>query len=160
MALIREYRPEDAAQVERCFVVLQEHERTVEPRRARGEAVCQTYLEHMHRRASETRGRVFVAEEDGRIVGFSCVWAHVAEDELINAPGEFAYISDLVVLAAFRGRGLGYELLRACERHAAAEGARNLRIGVLARNSGPRQLYERFGFEESSVEMSKSLEAN
>ncbi|HEV2707374.1 MAG TPA: GNAT family N-acetyltransferase [Pyrinomonadaceae bacterium] len=159
MARIREYRPEDASQVERCFIVLQEHERTVEPRRATGEAVCEKYLEYMHRRAVETGGRVFVAEADGQIVGFSCVWAHVPEDELINAPGEFAYVSDLVVLPPFRGRRLGYELLRACEEYAVAEGARSLKIGVLARNWGARQLYERFGFEESTVEMTKNLEA-
>jgi hypothetical protein len=32
-------------------------------------------------------------------------------------------------------------------------------IGVLARNTVARRLYENFGFEESQVEMSKSLDA-
>ncbi|HEX8852727.1 MAG TPA: GNAT family N-acetyltransferase, partial [Pyrinomonadaceae bacterium] len=95
----------------------------------------------------------------GRIVGFSCVWTRVAEDELINAPGEFAYISDLVVLPEFRGRKLGYELLRACEEYAAEEGAQTFKIGVLARNTGARQLYERYGFEEHVLVMSKRLAA-
>jgi ribosomal protein S18 acetylase RimI-like enzyme len=159
MSLIREYRPEDAAQVERCFVVLQEHERSVEPLRAPARDVAEKYLEFMYRRAAETDGKIFVAEEAGEVAGFACVWGRIAHNELINAPGEYAYVSDLIVLPQFRGRKLGYELLRAAEEYAAGRGATRLVIGVLARNTIARRLYERFGFEESQVEMSKSLAA-
>ena len=157
MAQIREYRPEDTGAVERCFIELQEHERSVEPLRAAGKDVCKKYLEYMFARAAETRGKVFVADEDGEVVGFVCIWAHVAQDELINAPGEFAYVSDLVVLPEFRGRKLGYRLLQTVEEYAVAEGATTLVLGVLARNRVARRLYEKFGFEEAQVNMSKPL---
>jgi len=158
MAQIREYRPEDAAAVERCFVELQNHERSVEPLRARGEDVVKPYLEFMFKRVAERGGGVFVAEADGQVVGFVCLWLRNPEDELMNVPGEYAHVSDLVVMREFRGRRLGYELLRAAEDYARAHGATRLKLGVLARNEGPRRLYENFGFEESAVLMSKELE--
>jgi ribosomal protein S18 acetylase RimI-like enzyme len=157
MAQIREYRPEDAAGVEECFVVLQEHERGVEPLRARGEDVCKPYLEFMFKRVEERGGAVFVVEAEGRIVGFACLWLRNPEDVMMNVPGEYAVVSDLVVLPEFRGRRLGYELLRTAEDYARAHGATRLKIGVLARNESARRLYVNFGFEESAVFLSKEL---
>ncbi len=157
MAEIREYRPEDAAGVEECFVVLQDHERSIEPLRARGRDVLKPYLEFMFKRVEERGGAVFVAEAEGRVVGFVCLWLRTQEDVLMNEPGEYAHVSDLVVLPEFRGRRLGYELLRAAEDYARAHGATRIKIGVLARNEGARRLYVNFGFEESSVFLTKEL---
>lgn len=157
MAEIREYRPEDAAGVEECFVVLQDHERSIEPLRARGRDVLKPYLEFMFKRVEERGGAVFVAEAEGRVVGFLCLWLRNPEDVLMNEPGEYAHVSDLVVLPEFRGRRLGYELLRAAEDYARAHGATRIKIGVLARNEGARRLYVNFGFEESAVFLTKEL---
>lgn len=157
MAEIREYRPGDAAGVEECFVVLQDHERSVEPLRARGRDVLKPYLEFMFKRMEERGGAVFVAEAEGRVVGFVCLWLRNREDELMNVPGEYAYVSDLVVMPEFRGRRIGYGLLRAAEDYARAHGATRLKIGVLARNEKARRLYVDFGFEESAVSLTKEL---
>jgi ribosomal protein S18 acetylase RimI-like enzyme len=157
MTQIREYRPEDAAGVEECFVVLQDHERSVEPLRAPGRDVLKPYLEFMFKRLEERGGVVFVAEAEGKIVGFVCLWLRNREDEMMNVPGEYAYVSDLVVMPEFRGRRLGYELLRAAEDYARSHGATWLKIGVLARNERARRLYVDFGFEEKAVFLSKEL---
>jgi ribosomal protein S18 acetylase RimI-like enzyme len=157
LAQIREYRPEDAPDIERCFVELQEFERGVEPLRARGESLCEKYLKFMFGRAEERGGRVFVAEAEGRVVGFVCLWLRNPEDELVNAPGEYAYVSDLIVTAEYRGRGVGLALLHAAEDFARDGGASRLKLGVLARNTVARRLYENYGFEESTVLMTKEL---
>ena len=159
MALIREYRPEDGAQVEQCFIELQEFERSIEPLRAKGRDVSEKYLEFMFKRMVETEGRAFVAELEGRIVGFVCLWLHITENEAVNVPGEYAYVSDLVVMPECRGRRLGYELLKKAEEYAVSRGATRLKLGVLARNSVARRLYEKFGFRDSEVYMSKKLDA-
>lgn len=156
-AHIREYRPEDAAGVEECFVVLQDHERSVEPLRARGRDVLRPYLDFMFKRVEERGGTVFVAEAGGKIVGFACLWLRNPDDELMNVPGEYASVSDLVVLPEFRGQRLGYELLRTAEDYARSHGATRLKIGVLARNERARRLYVDFGFEESAVFLTKEL---
>lgn len=157
MVEIREYRPEDAAGVEECFVVLQDHERSVEPLRAPGRDVLKPYLEFMFGRVEERGGAVLVAEAEGKVVGFVCLWLRNREDEMMNVPGEYAHVSDLVVMPEFRGRRLGYELLRAAEDYARAHGATRLKIGVLARNERARRLYVDFGFEEKAVFLSKEL---
>ena len=157
MDLIREYRPEDERQVELCFIELQEFERRIEPRRAEGRVVVQKYLRYMFEKCEQTRGKVFVLEARGKIAGFVSVWAKVKVNGLVNTEAEVAYISDLIVIAAYRGQGWGRALLQRAEDYARAQGATALSIGVLAGNTGARSLYKEFGFREDHVELLKPL---
>lgn len=157
MPRIRDYKPEDAARVEQCYVELQDNERRLEPIRAEGGAVATKYLAHMFARCAETGGAVFVAEVDALVVGFVCVWGHVVGEELINVESEFAFVTDLVVLIDYRGRGIGRALLERAEAFAVGRGAKRLKIGVLAKNEAARRLYQRFGFADFEVNMFKTL---
>lgn len=157
MFSLREYKPEDAAGVERCFIELQEHERSLEPLRAEGWRVAAPYLAHMFELCEVKCGRFFVAEAGGQVVGFVCVFARATGGELVNVQTEFAYVSDLVVLPEFRGRGIGRALLARAEEFAVEQGATLIQLSVLAKNSGPRRLYEQFGFEDFEMKMLKRL---
>jgi ribosomal protein S18 acetylase RimI-like enzyme len=157
VSLVRAYAHRDAADLEDCFVELQEYERGLDPFLVEGRSVARRYLEYMFARCAETAGAVFVAEADGRAVGFVSVWARVKAEMIEEKEYEYAYVSDLVVLPAYRGRGLGRALLDRAEEHARAAGAKILRIGVLARNAPARGLYYSFGFEDRIVAMSKTL---
>lgn len=157
MVLIREYRPEDNQQVEECFVELQEFERRIEPRRIEGRVVAKKYLQYMFDRCAQTQGKVFVVEAHDRIVGFVSVWAKVRVNGLVNEESEVAYISDLIVVAAYRGKGWGRALLQRAEDYARAQGAAILQIGVLAENREARSLYNDLGFRENQVELLKPL---
>ncbi|HYP52699.1 MAG TPA: GNAT family N-acetyltransferase [Pyrinomonadaceae bacterium] len=157
MSVVRAYEDRDAADMEACFVELQEFERRLDPLLVEGASVARRYLEYMFARSAETGGAVFVAEEDGRAVGFVSVRAKVKSRGIEEREHEYAYVSDLVVLHAYRGRGLGRELLRRAEEHARAAGAKILRLGVLAANEQARGLYRASGFEDRVVEMTKTL---
>jgi ribosomal protein S18 acetylase RimI-like enzyme len=157
MVLIREYRPEDNQQVEQCFIELQEFERQIEPRRIEGKVVAKKYLQHMFEKCAQTQGKVFVLEAHDIIAGFVSVWAKVRVNGLVNKESEVAYISDLIVVTAYRGQGWGRTLLQRAEDYARAQGATMLSIGVLAKNTGARRLYEDFGFREDHVELLKPL---
>ena len=157
MSLIREYRSEDAAQLEECFVELQEFERPFDPYLADGRTIAKKYLGYMFTRCAETSGKVFVAEADGAVAGFVSVWAKVKSTAVEEKDYEYAYISDLVVLARYRGRGLGRALLQKAEDYAKLQGASLLKIGVLARNEVVRNLYIDHGFEEFVVALIKKL---
>lgn len=154
---VREYEARDAAALEECFVELQESERALDPLLREGRGAAEEYLAHMFSRCAETEGKVFVAEAGGRVVGFVSVWAKIRSRAVEEVDYEYAYVSDLVVLGAHRGLGLGRGLLRRAEEHAAQRGARLLRIAVYATNVGARRLYEGLGFRERVVELSKSL---
>jgi ribosomal protein S18 acetylase RimI-like enzyme len=157
MNLIREYHETDSAQVEACFIELQEFERRIEPRRVEGKLVAKKYLKHMFERCAETEGKVFVLEVDSQIVGFVSVWGRVKKNGIVNEESEIAYISDLVVTADYRGQGLGRLLLQRAEDYALSLGATLLSLGVLAENTQARKLYNDYGFQEKQVEMFKPL---
>ena len=72
---------------------------------------------------------------------------------------EYAYLADLVVRAAYRGRGIGRELIAKAETYARDEGAKWLRVCVLAENEGARRLYNTSGFSELYVDFEKDLTA-
>ncbi|MGH7578094.1 MAG: GNAT family N-acetyltransferase [Longimicrobiales bacterium] len=142
---IREYQPADASGLRRCVVQLQEYERTLEPRLRAGEIIADAYCEMIHVRCRRSRGCVFMADEAGTVVGFAAALAHVPFTELDDPPGTYALVTDLVVLPNYRGRGIGRRLLEHAESFVRAEGASELRIGVLASNEA-RRLYVARGF--------------
>lgn len=140
-----------------CFIELQDFERRIEPRRVEGKVVVERYLQFMFDKCVQTEGAVFVLEDDNKVVGFVSVWAKLKVNGLINEEAEVAYVSDLIVIAAYRGKGLGRVLLQRAEDFVVAKGATTLNIGVLAENTGARKLYNDFGFRENKVELTKSL---
>jgi len=157
MSLIREYRAGDYEEVCACFVELQDYERGIDKHIADGASVAKKYLDYMFSRCAETGGTVFVAELEARVVGFVSIWTKIKMKAIEESEYEYAYVSDLVVLKEHRGRGAGKALLQRAEQYARLEGAKILRIGVLAKNEVARSLYNKLGFEERIVELSKGL---
>lgn len=82
------------------------------------------------------RGAGYVAVCGNVPCGFALLtyWVNVAE------------ISDLLVIPAYRGQGIGTQILETLLGYARSAGYANVEIGVLASNSRARQLYERVGF--------------
>ena len=156
---IRAYRATDDIEVERCIFELQEFEHAIDPRVLPGEAVGGWYLKRLLSDCGQRSGRILVAEIAGRVVGFVAVQAKVPCEDQDEEPYEFAYISDLGVLGDFRGRGIGGALLAAAEAYALDQGARWLRIGVLAGNEGAWCLYRSRGFADRQVVLEKALPA-
>ena len=158
MTIIREYSPElDASVVRTCFVELQEAEREVEPELPHGEAVVDAYLTEMFKGCEKWNGQVFVAEHGNATVGFVCVYARMTIADPDEAQKEFAYISDIAVLQQYRGRGIGRDLMARAEQYARQSGATTLRLVVLSRNTGAKQLYSTLGFRDRWVQMTKKL---
>jgi ribosomal protein S18 acetylase RimI-like enzyme len=112
-----------------------------------GETMADRYCGRIQERCREAAGRVYVAEEGSTLVGFVTVLAREPFMELDDPPGHYALITDLVVLEAHRGRGIGRLLLERAERYAKQAGATELRIGVLTNNRTARGLYLDAGFQ-------------
>jgi ribosomal-protein-alanine N-acetyltransferase len=83
----------------------------------------------------------WIAEEEGRIAGFSI--ADLERDE----DGLFAYIQTIEVLPEMRGRGAGNELLRRIEESSRERGARAIWLHVDSQNAGAIRLYEAHGYQ-------------
>src|SRR5262245_47184633 len=124
MISVREYEDRrDAEAVRACVIELQEYERQYEPAMPEGRAMVDAYLALTMARSRQWKGRMFVAEIDGDVVGFACVWGRVKSEEPDDNPADYAFISDLLVRAAYRRRGVGRSLMRALEEYARSCGA-------------------------------------
>lgn len=155
--LIREYEVEDAQQVEDCLGELMDFCKQIDALSANGKAAAGKYLQHLLEQCAETDGRIFVAENDNNVIGMVCIFGKMLSNALDEEAYTYAYVSDLVVLAAYRHRGLGRTLLKRAEEHARSQGARLLKIGVHAPNRVARDLYISDGFQERIVILQKEL---
>jgi ribosomal protein S18 acetylase RimI-like enzyme len=155
--MLRAYEPADQEQVERCIIALQEFERSLEDDRVEGATIARRYLLELLDTCLKQSGQLFVAEVEGRIAGFVCVWLEGEPESYLTSLAPYAYISDLVVLPAYRRHGLGSALLARAEAFAKEQGARALRINVLTRNAGAWALYSKAGFREYEITLLKDL---
>ena len=64
---------------------------------------------------------------------------------------------DLIVEEAHRRRGYAEEAMRLAEAIAREKGASRISLHVFAHNVGARRLYDKLGYEETNVVMSKVL---
>lgn len=84
---------------------------------------------------------VLLAEEDGRSVGFALFFQNFST--FLGKPG--IYLEDLFVEPAFRGRGIGRDLLRAIARLAVERGCGRFEWAVLDWNAPAIGFYKSLG---------------
>ncbi len=83
------------------------------------------------------------------------VHLHAATD--FHTGERHGHVSDVVVVAAAEGRGVGAALMAAAEDWARARGFRLLTLHVFGGNARARALYERLGYRLDVVKMIKTL---
>lgn len=146
-ARIRQSQASDREALLQLVAELQEFERSIDDRLLEGQRMAPAYLDGLELRCKEQRGAILVAELEGKVVGFVAVQSKVPSTELDEPPGDHAWISDLAVAEAHRGKGLGRALLAAADAFARQLGANDVRIGALSENEAAVGLYRALGFE-------------
>jgi GNAT superfamily N-acetyltransferase len=159
MTVIRKYNSEtDVQQLRDCVIELQNFEREIDARMPSGEEIVDDYIVAMLFRCRMCEGQVLVADVDGEIAGYVTMLNRVQSDDLDDGNLEFGLIADLLVRKAYRGTGLGRELIAAAESVAKEHDVRWLRISVMSENAAARKLYASSGFSEIYVEPEKDLD--
>jgi GNAT superfamily N-acetyltransferase len=144
--VIRESTAGDRPALVACMVELQDSQCGIDPRLRPGASMAEGYLARIEARCAEAQGRIFVAERLGSIAGLVVVLSAQPFSELDEPIGTYALVTDLVVRSAYRGRGIGTQLLQRAEAFARSAGATEMRIGVLAANTSAERLYRAVGF--------------
>ena len=110
--------------------------------------------DRLDRILADDRHAVYIAQEDGQVVG----WVHVCARPLVGADLQ-AEIGGLVVDERFHGRGLGRRLMRAAERWAGERGCRAVLLRSNVVREGAHRFYERIGYEnvKTSLTFRKAL---
>ncbi|HKZ49097.1 MAG TPA: GNAT family N-acetyltransferase [Thermoplasmata archaeon] len=96
---------------------------------------------------------LLVAEEGGRAVGYVLLGVIGS----FYSPENHAFVYDLWVEEAARGRGVGRQLLDAAFARARERGFWKVKLEVSAANERARRLYEAAGFQEERLILGKSL---
>ena len=115
------------------------------------------YFNKTLKEIKEHNGKMFLFEENGKIVGL--VVGLICEEmfELgFHAPkrGE---ITELIVSKNCRTKGYGKELLNAMERHLKQQDCKNIIIGVFGYNDHAIEFYQRNGYHTRFIDMTKNL---
>lgn len=119
-----------------------------------GKDIEDSYTQMLIDGIQKEQGKIWFAKQAGKIVGFAAVQVKQDEDEAL----QHLYVSDLVVTASQRGKGLGRMLLEKCEEYAHELGIKYVRIGSLVSNPGAAKLYERYGFTPQLVVYQKKID--
>jgi GNAT superfamily N-acetyltransferase len=96
----------------------------------------------------------FVAEDDGRLVGYA-IWFGTFSTFWTSPT---LYLEDLYVSPSHRGTGAGLALFRAVAREAVARGCPRMHWSVLKWNAGAIEFYDRLGAERDATEHSYHLD--
>jgi ribosomal protein S18 acetylase RimI-like enzyme len=105
----------------------------------------------------ETPGQYLYVLEDPSTqdrVGF--VWFQAGAGPRPDEPPR-AYVYDIVVQPAFRGRGYGEAAMRLVEESAKKLGFHTLGLHVFGHNTVARSLYEKLGYVPTNIVMKKDL---
>ncbi len=95
-----------------------------------GKQIADIYLDWMQHQA-EAKGIVLVAERAGSFIGFAAGW--IEQTENIGETAEsnrFGYISDICIMAGFRGQKIAARLLDEIEPYFGRKGVVRLRINL------------------------------
>ncbi len=132
---IRPARPDDADRIISLILQLAEFERLPPPDEdARARLITDAF-------GSNPRFEIFLADVDGQVAGYAFVFETYST--FLALPT--LYLEDLFVLPSFRGRRVGFALVKHCAQEALHRGCGRLDWTVLDWNKHAIDFYKRLG---------------
>jgi ribosomal protein S18 acetylase RimI-like enzyme len=96
---------------------------------------------------------IFIAEQEGKRLGF----IQLGEDKEFFSGEPHAYIANLAIAQEAEGKGVGKFLMQAAEKWAKEKGYRFISLYVFGTNRHARAFYEKLGYDEDSLKLTKIL---
>ncbi|MFZ3077028.1 MAG: GNAT family N-acetyltransferase [Candidatus Aenigmatarchaeota archaeon] len=99
--------------------------------------------------------KYFLAEEDGKIVGF--VAGKIEKKPGFYIEREICNLFQIFVEKEYRNKGIGTELIKTFIRWGKTKGARTIKLQVYGKNTNAIKAYRKIGFKELKIEMRKKI---
>jgi GNAT superfamily N-acetyltransferase len=116
-------------------------------------ATADAMRERLERIAARDDYQTYVAERDGRVVGFAGVMHGLSY--VYDPP--YARLLSLVVEPGERGKGTGAALVAAAERWARGRGAEQMHLTTALHREGAHRFYEGLGYERTGARYARKL---
>jgi GNAT superfamily N-acetyltransferase len=100
-------------------------------------------------------GIVFLADEDGRAIGYVC--GKVFDNYFNMKDPHLAELENMFVEEGYRGKGVGKMLIEEFEKECRAEGAKAISVRSIIRNSNAVEFYKSVGFDAEWVDLYKEI---
>lgn len=114
-------------------------------------------IEHYMGLISDENTIVFVAELEGKILGFVQAIVRDASDIPILVPRRYAIIDGIVVMSKYKKRGIGGMLMKRIEEWAKEKDVSSIELNVFEFNEEAITFYESLGYKTLSRKLSKDL---
>ena len=104
-------------------------------------------------------GKILLYQEDNNITGLIIGIINNEEEETYNfiAPKR-GRITELIVSHQSRSKGTGTKLLQAMEDYLKSVGCEDILLGVFAYNEKAKNFYEKHGYHNRMIDMTKKLD--
>lgn len=156
MISYREWTEADTPEVRRLVGELHEAMRPYDENYPPAPAIIDAYFAYLVGEVADTSGTFMLAEDDGRPIGFVCIFGLMGPFSPDEDPTKYTFVSDLYVDPAYRGHGIGKALLARAEAYAKRLGAPRIELAVHAGNAA-MALYTHQGYRQRLVIMTKRL---
>jgi len=157
MISYRKWSEQDTGELKRLVAALHDSMRPYDENYPPAAAIIDEYFGFLVGEVAETSGTFFLAEDDGRLIGFACVFGLMPPFTPDEDPRELTFISDLYVDPAYQGQGIGTALVAQAEAFAKALGTPRVELATHPANPA-LSLYERLGYRQRMVIMTKRLD--
>jgi GNAT superfamily N-acetyltransferase len=158
MVVVRPYREQDREALRELVLQLHETMRPFDPDLSPGPQIIDAYFAQLLNRQKRSRGAIFVAEDDGRLVGHVCINGLMTALDRDERPDAYSFMVELYVDPAYRSKGIGALLVKEAESYARRLGAYKMELNVFAGNGPAIRFYERMGYKPRVIVMSKPLD--
>jgi GNAT superfamily N-acetyltransferase len=149
--------PDDKAAILSFIDGMQTFEHAIESDRRIDMRVAEEFFAEIFARVQGRGGVALLCEEQGSPVGWAVVYRDENEVYVHADERQFAYISELFVVEAARGHGIGKMLVAACEAWARDHGLGVVMINVLRDNKRAEKIYRAAGYETYYTSLRKYL---
>lgn len=164
---IRPFHPKDRAAIDKLAIKLHAHfaqvDDTAESLPFADLRDAHGYMQQMINDSENMDGAMYVAEENGQVVGFiqgviiDYQPGRDAVFDAVHTPRKDGWIGLLYVEPEQRGSGIGRALLDEMKRYFQSKNCDTLRLKVLSGNQPAIAFYEKYGLTAREVEMVTKL---
>ena len=152
---IREFRRSDVPRLQELWIEFMDYHSDFDPDFKRSENAETNWANYIYAKFDKTSETVFVAIEDGCVVGYAGVV--VREYPPVFTIKNFGFIEEIAVTSKFRRHGIASQLLFAAEAWLQERGVEQVRVNIDVANKSSKGFFRSHGYLNDTETLLKKV---